>query len=1162
MAPLLSRLFNSRKSSMKHNSDAENSHISNESWKSADFNMDQIRVLFFRECDRRGRKLLFDSKSIKVIPPHDSSPQSSPSRRYIRILTRQNSNAFNTESLPPPKLAPDSHTAPNGTVYQYLRPPSDAKMLGEMIFGSVAMSYKGSTMKIHTIRSPSQLMLSEVFPASSKPREYDYSDSNLEDSCNLQSPTKESCSRLFTLSESWKSNSSVAHSLPVDVPDIAKDYTRRKPGDFNESFDSIGSNMNYANSPDGYSSSNSSLTHSSSFSSLHRRWLRNRATSFENGWKRNSDQDESGIREQSRIKLGIALVITLPNGKEIGEKHFREFFFTHITLMERHFKVLQADVANAYFHRKHFVHQVMQALFSIRSIIYDLYKAPRVTSPAWLTFLSQELPNQVICQKFIYEFSELVEECDTKNTNFFISSLLTAVLTHHLSWVPTITPSGVPNRHSYHQKQTAKWLDVLAKSHPYNPLWVQLEDLYGILGHPKKVTRTVVLGKRRELVLKLLFILTYFIRCSELKECFGEIDTAFDGNLNCVPQFDMLQNIAECVQSCNIEKDQRSSDLMQSDPIPVPVPSSLTTCQCKNSSDPSYQCKCSSNTLLCDSLQNKFKMLATEKKLVLSLNTKSNSNNVALESVFTGADDVFISRTPDLDSGISEESAEDSNNINSQASPPNPNNAYNIFPGPSNFHFVSTTNPNDLNSKLSHIAHQDSKVQNVSDLDNSVGFRVEDSGLFESGCSNDLDINQTVTNIPFKFFVDSPSDDSVNGEETNTEVDNESASTNVANDPVVANQLNDSPLNAALECVVPNSKIIQRKNEVIPSTMEQENVSSKNEIESNPITAINDCISNTTECHSIASTNQSEDEPNDPHEIEVTSQLLKEYWTIRNEFKHNVSLFDKNPDENEAEKYEDSELKICDAKNKFYTRSESISKSDQPNGCKQNCECFMCKNRGSLEEQTQFKFDENCDNISSVEDYTLNNLAEIPLPRSKSSEYRTMKQCFGQSLYASYTDHYMPDFCLQGISQNIPEGTISQDLSNYMKHSNYESITEAICIVADTDNWSVHIESSNEVGVQIPTMSSQLVSSMTESLLQISKLKFDPDYCLMHLEDRLQELYFKSILLKEYMSGCSKEKLLISEMSSTLRLDPSDIPLLLSVASTHSPRLVPPLIFS
>ncbi|KAJ8781805.1 hypothetical protein J1605_010789 [Eschrichtius robustus] len=49
--------------------------------------------------------------------------------------------------------------------YQYTRPASDVNMLGEMMFGSVAMSYKGSTLKIHYIRSPPQLMVSKVFSA-------------------------------------------------------------------------------------------------------------------------------------------------------------------------------------------------------------------------------------------------------------------------------------------------------------------------------------------------------------------------------------------------------------------------------------------------------------------------------------------------------------------------------------------------------------------------------------------------------------------------------------------------------------------------------------------------------------------------------------------------------------------------------------------------------------------------------------------------------------------------------------------------------------------------------------------------------------------------------------------------------------------------------------
>ena len=35
---------------------------------------------------------------------------------------------------------------------QSVRPSSDSKMLGEMIFGSVAMTYKGATVKVHVLR--------------------------------------------------------------------------------------------------------------------------------------------------------------------------------------------------------------------------------------------------------------------------------------------------------------------------------------------------------------------------------------------------------------------------------------------------------------------------------------------------------------------------------------------------------------------------------------------------------------------------------------------------------------------------------------------------------------------------------------------------------------------------------------------------------------------------------------------------------------------------------------------------------------------------------------------------------------------------------------------------------------------------------------------------
>lgn len=43
-------------------------------------------------------------------------------------------------------------------------------------------------------------------------------------------------------------------------------------------------------------------------------------------------------------------------------------------------------------------------------------------------------------------------------------------------------------------------------------------DLYGAIGSPVRLSKTVVVGKRQDLVQRLLYFLTYFIRCSELQE--------------------------------------------------------------------------------------------------------------------------------------------------------------------------------------------------------------------------------------------------------------------------------------------------------------------------------------------------------------------------------------------------------------------------------------------------------------------------------------------------------------------------------------------------------------------------------------------------------------------------------------------------------------------
>jgi hypothetical protein len=126
----------------------------------------------------------------------------------------------------------------------------------------------------------------------------------------------------------------------------------------------------------------------------------------------------------------------------------------------------------------------------------------------------------------------------------FLSTFLSTVLRLHLSWVQTVQPSQEPAKREVTEaaatadeqeqveskrwrqktskqnkkrmdlrKQKANWTSVLERKNPYNPLWAQLSDLHGAVNTPLKLVRTVVVGKNRALVERILFLLSYFIRC-------------------------------------------------------------------------------------------------------------------------------------------------------------------------------------------------------------------------------------------------------------------------------------------------------------------------------------------------------------------------------------------------------------------------------------------------------------------------------------------------------------------------------------------------------------------------------------------------------------------------------------------------------------------------
>ncbi|XP_053335940.1 folliculin-interacting protein 2 isoform X2 [Clarias gariepinus] len=468
-----------------------------DSWASAEFDLAQIRLIVYQDCERRGRQVLFDSKAIRKLDPSELNVEETKAPPTRSGSCQIGSKAKQKETPP---------------TYQYTRPSSDVNMLGEMMFGSVAMSYKGSTLKIHHIRSPPQLMVSKVFSARCGSSNAG-STSTLQDSLESFSQTCPNHS------------SSIAHSNPVDMPGR---------GHSEDSDSGIARSASLSSLLATPLPSPGSSYSSGCASSYQRRWLRSQATSLQHGLIPRWSTDEMfSLSDEScnsnpglgrRKKIAVSIIISLPE-KEEESSSFQEFFFSHFPLFESHMNKLKTAIERAMIMCRRvaepsqrvqvYLCRVMEALGEFRLTVWNLYMAPRITEPIWLTLISQSSERIQLCQRFLKEMSLLMEHGAKTQ---FLSSLLTAVLMYHLAWVTTVMPSNHPSIKAAYQKHTSHTGDLLAKCHPYNPLWAQLGDLYGALGSPVRVCRTVVVGRRRELVQRVLYVLSYFIRCSDLQE--------------------------------------------------------------------------------------------------------------------------------------------------------------------------------------------------------------------------------------------------------------------------------------------------------------------------------------------------------------------------------------------------------------------------------------------------------------------------------------------------------------------------------------------------------------------------------------------------------------------------------------------------------------------
>lgn len=1067
---LLQRLFQNRKNAKQYNvSYSGQGESSNLNLPAPKIDKSKIRLLIIGDTEK-GRVPYFDSNAI-----HRVEEKQLDQKKLFRSAAKLVPGSRHTKDL-------ESTAVKNGVKYQFQRVGSDVKLLEEMMFGAVPMTYKGSTLKVHCIRSPPQLMVSKVFYPQ-KPKPESVSDQDSDSSSLPSSYTDPMTSGDFSTPQRKVKNIHVT-SIPVDVPLVQETFVDSMDDDSGlASLTSSGSFQSLFPSP-----SNNSA---SSYNSLHRRWMRSQTTSLiQRCWdsQETLNSPESSQtqlpKKRKQIKLAIGILFDTGDEKDLEQQRlFQSFFFAHMALVEGHVERLRSTVEKAVFTGRNMVPTIYEALDKFRNALSDLYMAPRLREPVWLSMMSLGSYRYVLCECFINEFMSLAAKYDNKATKFFLSTLLSAVLTYHLAWVATVTPGdGAPSK-TYLDKHSAKWIDTLAKTHPYNPLWAQLGDLYGAIGYPQKVARTVVVGRKADIVKKFLYILSYFIRCSDVHEA---------PNINFLPAILDSQCWEEstpvALRGTSVDEESSFSFV---EPNPVgPL--------CSGSqSQPPTPCEADTTGSRSSISNSSSSRTGSTVETVSSVVCLSHSKSEGLLSPKR----VVNFETQNLGWGQGQGEG-DVMRTHSEL-----NVSYFQRDGSSECSCVSAY------LDLSH--SQPDMTSRLGSFDSDSQYcRMSVVGVVE---------NSRVENVR---HVRRSTDSLVQGEILPPESDSAYASLNPESlgadgrlDPstkrprsVLAQQLAaDSEAGASLD---------QQKAKMM-------------EVRKQFLSGGSNSISNY-------------DEYFDGDAETKTIDMISEDQRV---VKHPLASLPVSSGETAA-----SQPKSSTSRQNSVDSKPHMSRPTSLNPAR--CRSVT---------PTELERRRHLSSTSSMDMDTFDPLLhcqEISMPTMKTLDEQTsiegFDQNFGRSLLASFSDHYMSDFVLHGTSDTSFRPRLLQDLQSTMQHSILdEPVAESVCIIADTDNWTVEVANTRLLEMSssgtMTWTTSQLVASLIESVLDLHRLKMSPEFCIMHLEDRLQEMYFKSLMLAEYIKGVQHQNQ--QQLTQMLGFDASDLPLLLAIAGTHTPNL-------
>ncbi|KAF7994446.1 hypothetical protein HCN44_003918 [Aphidius gifuensis] len=1035
MMPFINKFLNSKINNKNTNNNKlpVNFNIGFNNKNNLKFGADQVRVLLFRECEWRGRKLVFDSVTAGK-------------------CNQKNYQKTNNDN-------PECPRNGNGVPQEHEKEACDnVNLLSELIFGTVAMTYRGPSFKIHKLNSPHCIMCTKVFPSP----EHHNNNNNKRQS----KQTESSSSSILINSLNTELNTSHDRSTLSSAQNSANSL--RKNSTCSSTCSGWDIELPIIESTQSFESNTSSGF--GSYSSLPKRWLRAVSTSLNQsdcddlyGIQNNNNNSNTNSfdkrNQRHKTKLGLSIIIKLTPGQE---KLMETRLFEHAAQLESMINRLSYICIEKNTHdSKLFIKKLHRASLKCTLWLLRLLIGPDKNGHPliWHDILLNRKLNDDNRMNYLHncfqQMYQLLNTIDTKTTNFFLSTIVTAVLTYHLGWVNTIM--------SINEKII---IDNMKKNYPSNPLWSQLGDLYGSLGNPPKIVHTVVVGSNNntDIINSIITFLSYFIRSSVVKKIHEyrespEVDV--QEAIKIVEEKKKLLNLKNNNKHyVNSTTNEACSSFMKMDD------------EEDDEDDDDY------DEDLCN-LQ-----ISNDKKKLLNSNSlklkKTKSFTKKIDKNLAKIDDKLSFYHDDYDDVIK---SKIKIIVSSEKNIP-----------------IDDLRDNEMLSvakKLSILEHQ--RCDSGIDATKSYASGIDNTEIYYSqiDCTdtyNNHQLNDKNSSVLFTLGIDDKIDEINNIESINNSYTCQ-CSYAFTRLPSTSSQLPEGVLRKILQRNFPeSSKSIQR------TTSTQFNKDNK------------------TYCPRCSGSFDGTFDVNN-------SKLLLETPTNATEV-----------------------LRTCS--NSIGTRGTRLRRVD------------------------------------SLELLRINNVIEVPMPRSKKITTKSNENCeldeFTNTLIQNHVSSknilntescYTSGLVIQGLIKNKSDNNnnnidnkdnnlwldeLREEVNVNVKFPMIDqTIAESICIIADTDNCQVGILTNGTTINNKPTIvgMSKLVSDMLEAFVYLWKKYRSPVHCLNIIECKLRDMWLRSEALAEFLMTIDVCDVNLNNLTSSLDLDAADVPLLLAIATTHSPQI-------